>query len=110
MPRDAGLALALTARASGAGDPGAQFELGVALATGATPVGAVGGGPGDADAGHDADPDTSGARAARAGALHLSPPDWPAALAHYYFAAAGNDTLAQMALGARHAAGLGVPK
>ena len=51
-----------------------------------------------------------GARAARAGALDLSPPDWPAALAHYYFAAAGNDTLAQMALGARHAAGLGVPK
>ena len=32
------------------------------------------------------------------------------ALLHYYFAAAGNDTFAQMALGYRHAHGLGVPQ
>ena len=32
------------------------------------------------------------------------------ALLHYYFAAAGNDSFAQLALGYRHAHGLGVPK
>lgn len=32
------------------------------------------------------------------------------ALLHYYFAAAGNSSFAQLALGYRHAHGLGVPK
>jgi hypothetical protein len=42
--------------------------------------------------------------------FELRPPRWPEALAHYYFAAAGNDSGARMALGYRHMHGLGVPK
>ena len=84
--RDPGAALALHARAAALGEPAGHAAVGTALVTGARPGGPKG---------------TRPTLAAR---------DWPAALAHLYFAAAGNDTLAAMALGAAHAAGAGVPK
>ncbi|KAK9906721.1 hypothetical protein WJX75_006842 [Coccomyxa subellipsoidea] len=42
--------------------------------------------------------------------FELGQPRWPEALAHYYFAAAGNDSFARVALGYRHMHGLGVPR
>ena len=42
--------------------------------------------------------------------FELQPPRWPEALPHCFFAAAGNDSAARMALGYRHMHGLGVPK
>lgn len=42
--------------------------------------------------------------------FELGPRDWQKALLQLYFAAAGNDSLAQMALGYRYAHGFGVPK
>lgn len=40
----------------------------------------------------------------------LTSPDVPAALLNYFFAAAGNDSFAQMALGYRHMYGVDVPQ
>ena len=40
----------------------------------------------------------------------LGSPDTPAALLNYFFAAAGNDSFAQMALGYRHTYGVDVPQ
>ena len=42
--------------------------------------------------------------------FELGEPLWPEALAHYFFAASGNDSFARMALGYRHMQGLGVPR
>ena len=42
--------------------------------------------------------------------FELGEPMWPAALAHYFFAASGGDSFARMALGYRHMQGLGVPR
>ena len=100
------LALALSARAAQAGDPGSLYAAGVRAATGAVGSAAVRDWRGEEAApARPSPPSTLGA-----GVLSLHPPDWPAALPHLYFAAAANDTLAQMALGARHAAGAGVPQ
>ncbi|EIE24098.1 HCP-like protein [Coccomyxa subellipsoidea C-169] len=72
------------------GDPEAQAELGFRLAIGIYPP------PQDA-----ADP---------LPLFQLGQARWPEALAHYFFAAAGNDSFARAALGYRHMHGLGVPK
>jgi len=42
--------------------------------------------------------------------FELGEPMWPEALAHYFFAASGNDSFARMVLGYRHMQGLGVPR
>ena len=76
------------------GDPGAQGELGVLLASGIHPVTVVG----------------SKKSTAVTNYFVLGEPDIPSALVHYYFAARGGDALAQMALGYRHFYGLGVPQ
>ena len=52
----------------------------------------------------------AGGEAGAGSLFELREPRWPEALAHYYFAAAGNDSAARMALGYRHMHGLGVPK
>ena len=90
---DPGAALALSARAAAAGDPAAQRVVGLALATGARPTL------------HSVR--SSGPFTAR---VKLVKPDWAAALPYLYFAAAGNDSLAQLSLGYRHATGAGVPR
>ena len=94
-PRDPGAALALAARAAAAGDPAAQRVVGLALATGARPT------PLSPSSSSSSKPLTR---------VKLVRPDWPRALPYLYFAAAGNDSLAQLALGFRHATGAGVPR
>ncbi|CAL8462358.1 g1891 [Coccomyxa elongata] len=84
------VAFELLRTAAERGDPEAQAELGFRLAFGIYPP------PQDA-------PDPLPL-------FELGPPKWPEALAHYYFAAAGNDSFAKVALGYRHMHGLGVPK
>ncbi|KAK9842449.1 hypothetical protein WJX81_000710 [Elliptochloris bilobata] len=86
MPANALLAWRLMREAGARGHAGAQAEVGLRLATGALPA-----------------PDGGAA-------LALRPPRWREAAVHLYFGAAGNDTLAQLALGYRHMQGLGVPR
>lgn len=84
---DLAIAHDLYKRAAELGDPDAQADMAVRLALGLQPLT----GP---------------------GSLHygLSSPDVPAALLNYFFAAAGNDSFAQMALGYRHMYGVDVPQ
>ena len=88
-PPSPGAALALAARAAAAGSPAGHATVATALATGVVPS-------------HT--PDGGG------GGVAVTDRDWPAALTHFYFAAAANDTLASLTLGYRHAVGAGVPK
>lgn len=84
---DLAIAHDLYKRAAELGDPDAQADMAVRLALGLQPLT----GP---------------------GSLHygLGSPDVPAALLNYYFAAAGNDSFAQMALGYRHMYGVDAPQ
>lgn len=84
---DLAIAHDLYKRAAELGVPDAQADMAVRLALGLQPLK----GP---------------------GSLHygLGSPDVPGALLNYYFAAAGNDSFAQMALGYRHMYGVDVPQ
>lgn len=84
VPRDTEVAAQLMQRASDGGDPTAQADVGFRSALGLEPL----------------PPDL----------FSFGLPDVPRAVLHYFFAAAGNDSFAQLALGYRHANGLGVPK
>ena len=84
---DLAIAHDLYKRAAELGDPDAQADMAVRLALGLRPTT----GPGSRQYG-------------------LTSPDVPAALLNYFFAAAGNDSFAQMALGYRHMYGVDVPQ
>ena len=84
---DLAIAHDLYKRAAELGDPDAQADMAVRLALGLLPTTSPG-------------PQQYG----------LTSPDVPAALLHYFFAAAGNGSFAQMALGYRHMYGVDVPQ
>mmetsp|Transcript_14536 Transcript_14536/g.43932 ORF Transcript_14536/g.43932 Transcript_14536/m.43932 type:complete len:758 (-) Transcript_14536:985-3258(-) len=84
VPQDADVAVQLMRYASDGGDPAAQADVAFRAALGLAP--------------------------SSTGSWEFQNPDLPEALLHYYFAAAGRDTVAQMALGHRHAHGVGVPR
>lgn len=84
---DLAIAHDLYKRAAELGDPDAQADMAVRLALGLRPMTGLG-------------PQQYG----------LTSPDVPAALLNYFFAAAGNDSFAQMALGYRHMYGVDVPQ
>ena len=84
---DLAIAHDLYKRAAELGDPDAQADMAVRLALGLRPRT----GPGSQNYG-------------------LTSSDVPAALLNYFFAAAGNDSFAQMALGYRHMYGVDVPQ
>lgn len=84
---DLAIAHDLYQRAAELGDPDAQADMAVRLALGLRP--------------------RTGAGSPNYG---LTSPDVPAALLNYFFAAAGKDSFAQMALGYRHMYGVDVPQ
>ena len=87
VPADPTIAHDLFKHAAELGDPDAQADMAVRHALGLQP--------------------TSGTKDLLYG---LGSPDIPAALLNYFFAAAGNDSFAQMALGYRHMYGVDVPQ